>query len=218
MIVTETEITDQRSPLSDGNPTADTPNFATFKLLLTGVDDSALVPSAPASSEDQTREAQADLLDQLIADYRQRLKELTASPKELEDQLGRLESGLQQRSTQLAATEADYRHLSAKRRELREKLEQARDRRAEIASLVERFALLDQHYQSDTARLRGIEETGTLFVALGQSACPYAVPMLHTRDAGLNATATSTRSSRPRKARSPRSTSCAPNSPTRLRP
>lgn len=172
MIVTETEITDQRSPLSDGNPTADTPNFATFKLLLTGVDNSALVPSAPASSEDQTREAQADLLDQLIADYRQRLKELTASPKELEDQLGRLESGLQQRSTQLAATEADYRHLSAKRRELREKLEQARDRRAEIASLVERFALLDQHYQSDTARLRGIEETGTLFVALGQSACP----------------------------------------------
>ena len=39
LIVTETEITAQRSPLSDGNPTADTPNFATFKLLLTGVDD-----------------------------------------------------------------------------------------------------------------------------------------------------------------------------------
>ena len=172
MIVTETEITDQRSPLSDGNPTADTPNFATFKLLLTGVDDSALVASAPASPEDQTREAQADLLDQLIGDYRHRLKELTASPKELEDQLGRLEFALQQRSTQLAATEADYRQLSAKRRELREKLEQARDRRAEIASLLQRFDLLDQHYQSDTARLRGIEETGTLFVALGQSACP----------------------------------------------
>ena len=38
MIVNETEIISQRSPLSDGNPTADTPNFATFKLLLTGVD------------------------------------------------------------------------------------------------------------------------------------------------------------------------------------
>jgi hypothetical protein len=68
MIVTETEITDQRSPLSDGNPTADTPNFATFKLMLTGVDDSALVASAPATQEDQTREVQAELLDQLIAD------------------------------------------------------------------------------------------------------------------------------------------------------
>jgi hypothetical protein len=51
-------------------------------------------------------------------------------------------------------------------------LEQGKDRRAEIASLVERFALLDRHYQSDLARLLGIEESGTLFIALGQGACP----------------------------------------------
>ena len=36
LIVDETEIIAQRSPLSDGNLVADTPNFATFKLLLTG--------------------------------------------------------------------------------------------------------------------------------------------------------------------------------------
>jgi AAA domain len=185
MIVTETEITDQRSPLSDGNPTADTPNFATFKLLLTGVDDSALVANAPATSEDQTREAQTDLLDQLIADYRARLKDMTASPKELDDQLSRIEGTLQRQTTHLASTEADYRRLSAKRRELREKLEQGRDRCAEIASLLERFELLDRHYQSDLARLRGIEESGTLFVALGHGACPLcgAEPAHQRRDA-----------------------------------
>ena len=44
MIVDETEITQQSSPLFDGNPTANTPNLATFKLLLTGTDDSALPP------------------------------------------------------------------------------------------------------------------------------------------------------------------------------
>ena len=113
MIVTETEITDQRSPLSDGNPTADTPNFATFKLMLTGVDDSALVPSASAKQEDQTREVQAELLDQLIADYRDRLRELTRSPKELENQLGRIEASLQRQTEQLGASEADFRRLSA---------------------------------------------------------------------------------------------------------
>lgn len=172
MIVTETEITDQHSPLSDGNPTADTPNFATFKLMLTGVDDSALVASAPATPEDQTRDVQAELLDQLIADYRDRLRELTRSPKELEDQLGRIETSLQRQTEQLGASEADFRRLSGKRRELREKLEQGIDRRAEITSLLERFDLLDQHYGSDVARLRGIEETGTLFVALGQGPCP----------------------------------------------
>jgi hypothetical protein len=171
MIVTETEITDQRSPLSDGNPTADTSNFATFKLLLTGVDDSALVARAPATPEDQTREAQSELLDNLIADYRDRLKELTRSPKELDEQLIRIEGTLEQQTIQLGATEADYRKLSSVRRDLREKLEHGKDRRAEIESLLERFALLDQHYQSDIARLRGIEETGTLFVTLGQGPC-----------------------------------------------
>jgi len=171
MIVTETEITDQRSPLSDGNPTADTANFATFKLLLTGIDDSALVTSTPATPGDQTREAQADLLDNLIADYRDRLRELTRSPKELDEQLTRIEGTLEQQTIQLGATEADYRRLSSVRRDLREKLEHGKDRRAEIASLLERFALLDQHYQSDIARLRGIEETGTLFVTLGQGPC-----------------------------------------------
>jgi TolA-binding protein len=184
MIVTETEITDQRSPLSDGNPTADTPNFATFKLMLTGVDDSALVATAPATQEDQTREVQAELLDQLIADYRDRLRELTRSPKELEDQLGRIETSLQRKTEQLGASEADFRRLSGRRRELREKLEQGKDRRAEITSLLERFDLLDQHYHSDLARLRGIEETGTLFVALGQSPCPLcgAEPAHQIRD------------------------------------
>ena len=34
LIVTEIEITETRSPLSDGNKVVDTPNFATFKLLL----------------------------------------------------------------------------------------------------------------------------------------------------------------------------------------
>lgn len=40
-IVDEEEIIQKRSPLSDGNLVADTPNTATFKLLLTGADDSA---------------------------------------------------------------------------------------------------------------------------------------------------------------------------------
>jgi hypothetical protein len=50
--------------------------------------------------------------------------------------------------------------------------------------LLERFALLDQHYQSDMDRLCGIEETGTLFVALGHGPCPLcgADPAHQRRD------------------------------------
>jgi hypothetical protein len=172
LIIDESEIIAQRSPLSDGNPIADTPNFATFKLLLTGVDDAALVPNKPKGPEDQSREAQLDLMDQLLDEHRERLTVLTKDPDDLEEQLQRLEQTLSQQEEQLATTDAQYRDLVDRRRKLRQKLEEGQDRRAEIASLLERFRLLDRHYVSDMARLRGIEEGGTLFEVLGQSSCP----------------------------------------------
>jgi AAA domain len=184
LIVTETEITELRSPLSDGNPTADTPNFATFKLLLTGVDDSSLTTTKPKGPEDQSREAQLELLDQLLDEYRSRLKELAKNPEELDEQLRKLDASLSEQQQNLSATEADYRALADQRRDLRKKLEEGRDRRSEIGELLERFSLLDQHYVSDVARLRGIEEGGTLFEVLGQAPCPLcgAEPAHHRKD------------------------------------
>lgn len=172
MIVTETEITQQRSPLLDGNYTADTANTSTFKLLLTGVDDSALVSTAARAPEELSREAQLQLLDQLLDDYKDRLKELAKHPDELEAQLAKIETSLGLHAAQLNATEASFQEIAARRRALRKKLEEGRDRRSEIAGLLERFNLLDRHYMSDVERLRAIEEGGTLFGVLGMSSCP----------------------------------------------
>ncbi|MDP9993842.1 uncharacterized coiled-coil DUF342 family protein [Variovorax boronicumulans] len=184
MIVTETEITQQRSPLHDGNPTANTPNTATFKLLLTGMDDSALVPNAPQEPEELSREAQMQLLDQLLDDYRDQLKELTKSPRELEDQLRKIDASLSQHAVQLESTEAAFQEAAGRRRELRKKLEEGRDRRNEVGTLLARFSLLDRHYNSDIERLRAIEEGGTLFGILGSSRCPLcgADPAHHHDD------------------------------------
>jgi hypothetical protein len=184
LIVTETRITEQRSPLVDDNPTADTPNFATFKLLLTGVDDSALVGSKSKTVEDQSREAQVDLLSQMLSEHRKRLGELTKDPDDLDDHLQKIESALSEHGEHLAATEGDYRSLVDRRRELRARLEEGRDRRSEIGSLLERFSLLERHYVSDLARLRGIEEAGTLFEVLAQAPCPLcgAQPAHHRLD------------------------------------
>ena len=172
MIVNETEITQQSSPLFDGNPTANTPNLATFKLLLTGTDDSALVANAKREPEELSREAQLQLLDQLLDDYRDRLKELTKTPKELEEQLEKIDASLRQHMAQVNTTESAFQEAAGKRRELRKKLEEGRGRREEVAALLERFALLDRHYASDIERLRAIEESGTLFNLLGSAHCP----------------------------------------------
>lgn len=184
-IVDDTEIIRRESPLFDGNPSTNTTNKSTFRLLLTGVDDSALVETAPTTVEAITKDAQLDLLDEIIERDRKRLRFLTKDPSDIDDQLARLDKTLVDRSDKLSATEGDYRRLSKRRLELRRALARASERRDEIASLLERFRLLDKHYRSDVARLKGLQEAGTLFDVMSKQPCPFcgSEPEHHRRQA-----------------------------------
>lgn len=181
VIVDEEEIIQKRTPLSDGNVTNDTSNASVFKLLLTGIDDSALVSATTLTPEKQSRGAQLDLLDQLIADYKSQVKEIAGPPAQLSDQLEKLEVTMGGHAQQLAVTEGQYRDLAKRRRDLIARLDEGSNRLTEINSLLDRFELLDEHYSSDIDRLRSIEEAGTLFSALGASSCPLcgAAPEHH---------------------------------------
>ena len=170
-IVDEEEIIQKRSPLSDGNMVADTPNTATFKLLLTGVDDSSLV-AARSSPQEHSRAGQIELLDQLISVNQNRIRQLSGPPKHLEEQEQKLETSMHSRAEQLAVRESEFRDASGRRRDARRKLEEASERLAEVDVLLERFNLLGQHYQSDVERLEGIKEAGTLFSTLADGICP----------------------------------------------
>ncbi|MEA3004450.1 MAG: hypothetical protein QOH81_3238 [Sphingomonadales bacterium] len=189
IIINEEEIIQQRSPLSDGSYVGDTANTSVFKLLLTGVDDSALMAALARSPEDQTREAQLDLLDQLIGDYRRQVKDLAGSD-ELEDQLDRLDQTMERHTAQLSVSEAEFREQANKRRDVARSVEDARNRLTEVTALLERFQLLNVHYKSDVARLQAIQEAGSLFGALGDADCPLcgATPENHrtSEDCGGN--------------------------------
>jgi hypothetical protein len=189
LIVTETEIMAQRSPLSDRNPVSDTPNFATFKLLLTGVDDSALTVTKRNPTEAEVKEAQLKLLDELREEYRERLSSIAEAPEELEDQLKRVDSSLSLHSDRLELTEKEYRELADRRHALRKKLEEGQDRQSEVIALLERFALLDRRYLSDVSRLKGLEEGGRLFQLFEEGACPLcgAEPVEHRRESHCEA-------------------------------
>jgi hypothetical protein len=170
-IVDEEEIIQKRSPLSDGNLVADTPNTATFKLLLTGADDSALV-AARSSPQEHSRAGQIELLGQLIAESQSKIRQLSGPPKQLEEQDEKLEETLRSRMELLAAHESQYKDATSRRREVRQRLEQANERLTEVSVLLDRFKLLGSHYQSDVERLEGIREGGTLFSALSDGICP----------------------------------------------
>lgn len=173
VIINEEEIIQQRSPLSDGNYTADTTNTSVFKLLLTGVDDSALATAQARTPEEQSRNAQLDLLDQLIESRRRQVKELAGPPDELEAQRERLSDSMRAQGELLAVSETAFKDAATRRRDIARRVEEGKDRLTEITALLERFTLLDAHYRSDVERLRGIEEAGSLFGALGAGVCPF---------------------------------------------
>ncbi|MDF9304873.1 hypothetical protein P5P81_21240 [Tritonibacter mobilis] len=171
-IVNEEEIIQKRSPLSDGNYTADTANTSVFRLLLTGVDDSALVASQKKSPEEQKREAQLELLDQLISEIERKIKEISGSKDDLTSQEERLNAAMDARSNQLALTEDYYRRVSSDLRNLMKRREENRNRYTEVVTLLERFKLLREHYHSDIERLMSIREAGSIIATIEADVCP----------------------------------------------
>lgn len=171
-IVNEEEIIQKRSPLSDGNYTADTANTSVFRLLLTGVDDSALVANQQKSLEEQKREAQLELLDQLIAETERKIKQISGSKDDLTSQKDRLAAALDDRSSQLAVTEGHYRRVSTDRRNLMKRREENRNRYTEVVTLLDRFKLLREHYHSDMERLMSIREAGNIIATIDADVCP----------------------------------------------
>ena len=171
-LVDESSIQKQGSPIESGQAVSKTSEYATFKLLLTGVDDSALVSSTKEQNLASARSAKLEFLDELIASYEERIQTSETVPDELSEQLRKLEGTIQQKQTALNSTDADYRRLVSQREALRKKFQEGSDRRSEIDELLARFTLLDDHYQSDLKRLEGIREAGSLIGALSLEPCP----------------------------------------------
>ena len=191
-LIDEGDIQKRESPIETGQFTSRTVEMSVFKLLLTGVDDSAIQPVERDQRETLSRAAKAEVIDELIAEHRARLTELVGEEddaRELNEQLEKLDETLERERSFLRDTESRYRELADQRSRIRRQIEQAESRREEIDELVARFELLDQHYRSDLARLDGIGEVGSLFGALGPQVCPLcgAEPSVQRHDLDCDA-------------------------------
>lgn len=185
-LISEGDIQKQGSPIETGQVINRTLEMSVFKLLLTGVDDSAVVAEPRDQSERLSRSAKIEVIDELLLDYRERLTGLVGEDDEqdLTVQLAEIEEGLAKERSLLDATEQAYAAIVQRRNDLRKKLEAATDRRGEIDELLARFLLLDTHYASDLGRLEGLREAGSLVSALGPDNCPLcgASPDAQHRD------------------------------------
>ncbi|WP_409188476.1 AAA family ATPase [Bradyrhizobium sp. RDM4] len=171
-IITEEEIQRRGSPVLSGQFVTATSEYAAFKLMLTANDDSALVSVDATSTRRERDDGKIELLDQLIAELQVELDESGFEEAELRDQEERLKSSLTDYAATLQTAQNELNELMTGRAEAAKKLRGVKARMLEITELVQRFTLLDQHYNTDVQRLRAIHEAGTLFVHLASRSCP----------------------------------------------
>ena len=170
--MTEEEIQTRGSPLLTGQFTTPTVEYAAFKLLLTGIDDSALVSTYEVPGHREQETGKIDLLDQMIEDLQTDLDEEGVDEEELNDQLTKIETSISEQNAALENVQKALDEVLERRGQAAKELRNRKARLVEIDELVGRFRLLDTHYETDLNRLGAIHESGSLFVHLEQKPCP----------------------------------------------
>lgn len=172
VVVIEEEIQRRSSPLVSGQFVQATPEYAAFKLLLTGTDDSALVSAKTATQARESVSGKIDLLSQMIEDLQLEIDEAGHDEAELLDQQAKLEESIDEQNRALNEAQGTLTSLLEDRGRIASEIRNRRARLAEIEELTRRFSLLDRHYTSDLKRLEAIHESGSFFVHLERRTCP----------------------------------------------
>lgn len=169
IIVREDEIQQRGSPFWSGQFTTKTAELATVKLLLTGIDDSAVVSAAEVGPNNAEQIA---LIDELLADLSTELEDMGEDRDELSYQLVRLETSIEGHRESLISIQGKLDDLVMQRRKEFEDRNDIQYRLDEISDLLARFNLLREHYIVDIDRLKSIRESGSMFVHVGVIPCP----------------------------------------------
>ncbi|TRD00144.1 hypothetical protein FJV76_23675 [Mesorhizobium sp. WSM4303] len=169
IIVQEGEIQQRGSPFWSGQYTTKTAELATIKLLLTGIDDSAVVPTV---EEGPDNAKQIALIDELLADIASEIEDIGEERSDLVSRLERLEASIGERRESLSAAQRQLDDLLTRRREALDERAAILSRLDDISDLLARFNLLRDHYAVDIERLAAIRESGSMFAHVDAVPCP----------------------------------------------
>ncbi|GGN30085.1 hypothetical protein GCM10011609_87640 [Lentzea pudingi] len=160
-VINETQMASPRSPvLTSGQVIHATAEKSVFRYLLTGRDEPE-VATGTSEVEKKVGKGKIDLLDQLIAQTRGSLS-LESGEAALRTRLERIEAALAQASSGIEELVSERSVIVERMRVLQAGITDNRARAGEVRTLVARFHLLHQQYDSDLARLEMVAEAGTL--------------------------------------------------------
>ena len=171
-LVPELDILSSISPALSPNKILETFDRGVLRLLLTAMDDGAIVASKSAATRKQERTGRVDMLHELLDEARAELLADHPDVKEYEDQLSRLEGSLTSLSEEFETMSQSVLALSQKESELRRDSSEINLELRTKGLQEHRFEALRGVYASDLARLAALEE-GAFLLSLGAGRpCP----------------------------------------------
>jgi hypothetical protein len=172
LFVDEGSIMSEGSPFLSGQRDSATVEKNALRLLLTGTDDSSIVPVLPQKIRKAQQEGQLALIEEMIVNLDDEMGEDIPDREQLQDQLAKIEMSLQSLQTDLVARQERIDQLIVERRTALDELNLLQSKRREGLVTISRFKELEQVYNSDIERLQGLEEGGALFAIRAGRACP----------------------------------------------
>lgn len=171
-LIDEGRMADERSPVLVSGQFMHRPvEKSIFRFLLTGEDETD-GPTGPSDVEKKVGKGKLDLLDQLITTTETSLT-MEATEAQLRDQLSRLETSLARSSAAAGDLVAQRSILAKHHRSLDAQGSENRRRAEELQTLLARFGLLRQQYESDLARLQMVSEAGNLLGYFRTGPCVF---------------------------------------------
>lgn len=186
-LVDETTIQGETSPVEAGQYTTVTAERSAFKLLLTGVDDSAVVPVVNKQVFKTQTNAKLEMLDEMIAGINEEITADYPDVDELAGQEERLAATFEATQSEVQFSRDSMQALLDAKQAAAKELAVIQQRLIEVSVNLSRFDQLDQVYVSDVQRLEAVEEAGFLLLLGSDKDCPLcgAVPSAQRHDHGI---------------------------------
>ncbi|MDM5181994.1 hypothetical protein PO883_33000 [Massilia sp. DJPM01] len=161
-LVDETSIQIERSPVEGGQRDARTTERSVFRLLLTGLDDSAIVAVEDPKKFNAAKQVRLEVIDEMTAEVEAAIQKEFPDVEGLEDQLTQLEQSVEGAGLTFASLQTSIRGLLTEKLDLARSIPDTASRLDEVNLHINRFEQLQEIYTSDMDRLAALEEAGFL--------------------------------------------------------
>ncbi len=168
----ETDMMGDWSPIRISTHSGDTFDKNVLKFIVSGIDDSSVIPTRSTKVQKNINSGKVELIDEMISVAELEWQRKYPGNPDLSDQDEKIEHSLGDLQKTLTERQETLDRLRRERREIMDSLEDAQERRTEIAITLDRFKILDEVYENDVQRLASLEEGGAALLAGARRSCP----------------------------------------------